>query len=95
MLKYATKVVFVEALRWDGEPTTFQSLTRLLGDTIALRPNATLVVLTPEGPRSAELGDWVVKERSGAAFPMNDSMFSRKFEPWASNSRTIPELEVV
>ena len=81
MAKYVTKTALIEAIQWDGQPTTLRSLSRSLGDVVALGLHATLVVVTPEGLRYAAPGDWIVKDTSGAAFPMDNSVFSSKFEP--------------
>ena len=81
MAKYVTKSALVEAVQWDGRHTTLQSLSQSLGDVVALGRHGTLVVVTPEGLKYAALGDWIVKDSSGAAYPLNNSMFSGKFEP--------------
>jgi hypothetical protein len=81
MANYVTKSARVEAVQWDGQPTSLQSLSQSLGDLVALGPHATLVVVTPEGLKYAAPGDWVVKDDSGAAFPVEDSVFRNRFEP--------------
>ena len=36
MAKYVTKSSLVEAVQWDGQHTTLQSLSQSLGDVVAL-----------------------------------------------------------
>lgn len=81
MAKYVTRTALVEAVQWDGQLTTLRSLSRSLGDVVSLGLHATLVVVTPEGLRYAAPGDWIVKDANGAAYPMDNSVFSNKFEP--------------
>lgn len=50
----------------------------------AISPSSSLpalMITTPEGSDCAEVGDWVVKARDGAAYTLKPFAFNARFEP--------------
>ncbi|MBG0874911.1 hypothetical protein H0X91_33575 [Burkholderia sp. 9777_1386] len=39
-------------------------------------------ILTPDGWREVKVGDWIVTDSTGAAWPMPHSVFENLFEPY-------------
>lgn len=79
MQKFCSVVTFVEAIRWLGNSDFPADIP---ASVVAIRKqDGRAVVATPEGNREMSVGDWIVKDESGAYMPMRDDIFKQKYRP--------------
>jgi hypothetical protein len=78
MQKFQTRVSYVEAVRWNG--TDHFEEGRQPQGIIVQRGTRTFVI-TPDGEREIQIGDWLIRDSSGAYMPMSHELFRQKYEP--------------
>ncbi len=78
MQKFHTRVYFVEAVRWLGK---IDVLNGIPVGVVAEREDGRTFITTPDGDCELKIGDWIVKDSSGAYVPMGDNIFHQKYEP--------------
>ncbi len=85
MAKFRKKPVVIDAVRWDGDLVTVESLfsgstqeavEQNLGDPALLIP-------TLEGVMRAEVGDWIIRGVKGELYPCKPDIFAATYEPAA------------
>jgi hypothetical protein len=82
--RFRKKPVVIEAIRWDGSPTT---ANRFLGEAYgvdweyASGAEAAIVIPTLEGRMRAEVGDWIIKGVKGEFYPCKPDIFAATYEP--------------
>lgn len=81
MQTFIVKNPCVAAEQWDGQSKTFGNLFQKFGELISLTKDLRIVVITPEGPMTATIGDWIVKDASDTVFVMKDDIFNIKYRP--------------
>jgi hypothetical protein len=54
---------------------------RWLQDSSLFNDGSTWNVATPEGWRTLLHGDWIIRDASGALFPLADRLFGTRYEP--------------
>ena len=76
-MRFRKKPVVVEAVLWDGDPATVDSLN--CGEA---RPcsDGSLRIWTLEGEMLANIGDWIVKGTRGELYPCKPGPFADTFE---------------
>lgn len=88
MKDFRTRVTTVKAVRWVTDDIFKQIPTGVVGRL----HDGRVYVTTPEGDRELRSGDWVVRDGTGAYFPMSDSAFQAKYE--AAEIRVLSPVEI-
>jgi hypothetical protein len=78
MKTFQSRTLFVEAVRWDGHLEHPEDLPLESGLFWTAGEKAFLI--SPEGIRQVAVGDWIVKDASGAYLPMSDELFMERYE---------------
>lgn len=79
--KYREKPVFIEAVRWDGDPDTVSAFLghgvdwRYVGDG-----SPSLMIRTLEGENRCDLGDWILMDAKGEVYPCKPDIFDLTYE---------------
>lgn len=87
MKDYRTRVSTVKAVRWVSDDVFKQ----IPAAVVARFHDGRVYVTTPEGDRELRSGDWIVKDSTGAYFPMSDPAFQAKYE--ATEVRVLSPVE--
>lgn len=81
--RYRKRPVLVDAIRWDGEPATFDEILEWSDGQVgaAAGDESRLAVTTLEGVMHAEPGDWIIRGVEGEHYPCKPSVFEATYEP--------------
>ena len=80
MDKYRKKPVVIEAVQWDGKPTS--TLELWLGESFNswIPSQGKLEILTLEGIITASAGDFIIKGVQGEFYPCRADIFEATYE---------------
>lgn len=85
----------VEAMQWDGTDDTTIKIQRWTGGAVRLPqiPSDCVRVLkvdTPDGERTAQVGDWIIKDTQGAHYAYTSDGFEGVFTPVEEPTTDLP-----
>jgi hypothetical protein len=82
-MKYRKKPVVIEAIQWDGTPSTtkyiqeaFNGFRRITYNPVSNK----LVIETLEGLIAANVDDWIIKGVKGEVYPCKPDVFEATYE---------------
>ena len=78
--KYRKKPIVIEAILWDGEPSTVEALLRWSSGDIHYHADGYIVIDTLEGRLTASLGDYIIKGVQGEVYPCKPDIFEATYE---------------
>ena len=82
------KTVLVEAFKWTGGPDQTEDPDWIV-DAIRRRdvtfndvstPEVTMRIHTPEGLKTASIGDWIIRDARGEVYPCPAAIFDAVYE---------------
>jgi hypothetical protein len=82
--KFRNKTVEIEAMLFNG--SNVGEVIQWLGRDLCEHrggegeKSKSLLIITPEGARRAEAGDWIIKGVCGEVYPFKPDLFEAKFE---------------
>jgi hypothetical protein len=76
---YRKRPVTIEAIKWDGEPTTLGSLLNW-HKSIKYHTDGGLHIVTLEGIMRADVGDYIIKGVQGEFYPCKPDIFAATYE---------------
>ena len=76
-MKYEKRAAEVDAIIWDG--TNKEEITAFCEGSALFRRNGSLNVVSMEGTRIANRGDYIVKDDKGGFRPCNPILFKRSY----------------
>ena len=84
-MKYTNKPVTIEAIQFLDNPETISELSKFIGVDIAVSyynpESPTLEVETPKGYMTAQVGDWIIKGKTGWFTITKSEIFEATFSP--------------
>jgi hypothetical protein len=78
MPKFKSRVVEIEAVRWDG--SNQEEVKAFAGDSARFAENGALELQNPNGWGAAQVGDHVLTAGPGDFYACPDDVFQRKYE---------------
>jgi len=83
--RYQSKVVEIEAIKWDGSPEAADAIVKWSGGAVKYGGTISpcvpyLQIDTLEGSMAATSGDYVVKGLEGEFYPVKPRIFEKKYE---------------
>jgi len=80
--RFRNKIVEVDAVLFDG--ANARDIIAWVGADLCKRQRGTiserLIIVTPEGGRYADAGDWIIRDRNGDVYPYKSDLFQMRFE---------------
>jgi hypothetical protein len=82
MSKYRKKPVVIDAMVWDGKPSTFDTVLSWCAaqDRTFSISGGCLYIDTLEGEMRADKGDWIIKGVQGELYPCKPDIFAATYE---------------
>jgi hypothetical protein len=81
MSKFRKKPVVIEAVQWDGDQSTFDTIEQWAGKQVPDTDGYTLLIPTLEGTMTASLNDWIIRGVAGEIYPCKPDIFTATYEP--------------
>ena len=83
MPKYRKKPVVIEAVQWQGQDlgTLLIELEPYSPDCVVVQQGDAIDIVTLEGARSADHGDWIIKSVNRELYPCKPDIFAKTYEP--------------
>lgn len=88
--QWRKKPVVIEAVRWDGDQSTFDTIERWAGKPVNDLDGYTLLIPTLEGEMQASLNDWIIKGVKGEIYPCKPDIFAATYEPASPSPEALP-----
>ena len=80
MMQYRQKPVVIEAVPWTGDPAPIRAFC---GEAASWDAASGLVIRTTEGPCHVSLGEWLLRDGTGAYVLCEPAVFAATYEPVA------------
>ena len=80
MPKFRKKPIVIEAIQYDGTPSTAHEIYKLSTRNISYISDR-LTIRTLEGDMKADVGDWIIKGIKGEVYPCKPDIFEDTYEP--------------
>lgn len=83
-MKYRKKPVVIEAIKWDGNESTFEKIKdpkfNSLNRSVIFLRDGTLSIDTLEGVHKAIMGDFIIRGVKGEIYPCKADVFKMTYE---------------
>lgn len=77
-MKFRKKPIVVDAIQWTGE--NYLDIVKSYNTIRILQQKDLLIIGTPEGFMTAQIGDWIIRGIAGELYPCKPDIFSATYD---------------